>query len=52
MVYCWLTIRPSVIHPSVFSFLDVNLKKCQMSFTKLGVCIDIVDIWFGLPVGK
>ena len=29
-----------------FSFLDDGLSKCQWVFTKLGVCIDIVAIWF------
>ena len=36
------------IHPSIFSFLDDNLSKCQWIFTKLDVCIDIVEIWFGI----
>ena len=40
--------RPSVcrtsIRPSVFSFPDDNLSKCERIFTKVGVCIDI----FGL----
>ena len=31
---------------SEFSFLDDNFNKCQWIFTKLGVCIDIVKIWF------
>ena len=33
---------------SEFSFLDDNLSKYQWLFTKLGVCINIVDIWFGI----
>ena len=33
-------------------FLDDNLSKCQMIFTKLGVCIDIVEIWFGIATGQ
>ena len=28
----------------VFSFLDYNLSKYQWIFTKLGMCIDIVEI--------
>ena len=31
---------------SVFSFQVDNLSKCQWIFTKVGMCIDIVDIWF------
>ena len=30
----------------IFSFLDDNLSKHQWIFTKLGMCIDIVEIWF------
>ena len=46
MVSCWtsvcLSVRLSVVHPSVcFSFPDDNL-------SKFGMCIDIVDIWFGI----
>ena len=43
------------VHPSVvlcqsvcLSFLDDNLSKHQWIFTKLGMCIDIVEIWFGI----
>ena len=32
----------------VFSFLDDNFTKYQWIFTKLSVCIDVVDICFGL----
>ena len=37
---------------SIFSFLDDNLSKCQWIFTKLGICIDIVEIWFGIANGQ
>ena len=37
------------VHPSIhFSFQDDNLSKHQWIFTKLGMCIDIVEIWSGL----
>ena len=36
----------------IFSFLDNNLSKYQWIFTKLGVCIDIVEIWFGIANGQ
>ena len=26
-----------------------NLNKYQSIFTKLGICFDIVEIWFGIP---
>ena len=32
----------------IFSFLDDNLSKLQWIFTKLGMCIDIMEIWFGI----
>ena len=45
---------PSIclIHPSVFSFQGNNLSKCQWISTKLGMCIDIVEIWFGIASGQ
>ena len=35
-----------------FSFQNDSLSKHQWIFTKLGMCIDIVEIWFGLLMGK
>ena len=47
-----LVVRVS-FHPSVrFSFQDDNLSKPQWIFTKLGMCIDIVKIWFGIANGQ
>ena len=47
-----LVVRESV-RPSVrFSFPDDNLSKRQWIFTKLGMCIDIVEIWFGIANGQ
>ena len=47
------SVRPSVVRPSVrFSFPDDNLSKHQWIFTKLGMCIDIVEIWFGIANGQ
>ena len=40
------------VHPSIFSFLGDNLSRYQWIFTKLGVCIDIVEIGLGLLMGK
>ena len=33
-----------------FSFLDDNLSKHQWIFTKFGMCIDIVELWFGIQL--
>ena len=35
----------------IFSFPDDNLYKCQGILTKLGTCIDIKEIWFGIANG-
>ena len=32
----------------IYSFPDDNLSKHQWIFTKLGMCIDIMEIWFGI----
>ena len=36
----------------IFSFPDDNLTKHQWIFTKLGMCIDIVEIWFRIANGQ
>ena len=43
-----ICVRTSVVCVSVLLFPDNNSSECQWIFTKLGVCIDIVDIWFGM----
>ena len=35
----------------IFSFPD-NLSKHQWIFTKLGMCIDVVEIWVGIANGR
>ena len=59
MVSCWSSVCPSVcpsvclyVRPSVVLFPDGNLSKHQWIFTKLGMCIDIVEIWFGIANGQ
>ena len=57
MVSSWTSVCPSVcqsyVSPSVrISFPDDNLSKHQWIFTKLGMCIDIVEIWFGVANGQ
>ena len=52
MVSC-LSVCLSIVHPSVrFSFPDDNLSKHQWIFTKSGVCIDIMEIWYGIANGQ
>ena len=44
-----VSVRQSYVRPSVFFlFPNDNLSKHQQIFTKLGMCIDIVEIWFGI----
>ena len=49
-------VSPSVsrtsVCPCVFSFLDDNLSKRQWIFSKLRMCLDIVEIWFGIDNGQ
>ena len=45
-------IELSACDTSVFSFLDKNFSKSQWIFTKLGMCIDIVAICFGIANGQ
>ena len=41
------------VHLSVcILFPDDNLSKHQWIFTKLGMCIDVVEIWFGIANGQ
>ena len=36
----------------IFSFPDDKLSKHQCIITKLGMCIDIMEIWFGIANGQ
>ena len=36
----------------IFSFPDDNLSKWQGILTKLDICIDIKEIWFGIANGQ
>ena len=48
-----VSVCPSVRQSYVrISFPDDNLSKHQWIFTKLGPCIDIVEIWFGIANGQ
>ena len=49
----WFHVGCPCVRPSVrFSFPDDNLSKHQWIFTKRGMCIDIVEIWFGIANGQ
>ena len=51
MVSLWSSVCLSDRLSVRFSFLDDNLSKQQWIFTKLGMYIDIVEIWFGIVNG-
>ena len=40
----------SARHTYIFSFPDNNLSRYQSIFSKLGMCIDIVEIYFGIAI--
>ena len=48
----WIFDKVICPPPSVFLFLYNNLSEYQCIFTKLGMCIDIMEIWFGIANGK
>ena len=50
--FCQFLTEFSARDASVFSFPDDNLSKYQRIFSKLGMCVDIVDIWFGIANGQ
>ena len=55
-VYCSITlflyVCQCVVHSSVIPFPDDNFNKCEWIFPKLGVCIDIMEIWIGIANGQ
>ena len=42
----------SALDMPIFSFPDYNLSKLQGIFTKLAICIDIKEIWYGIANGQ
>ena len=49
----WFHVGHPCVCPSVrFSFPDDHLSKHQWIFTKLGLFVDIVEIWFGIANGQ
>ena len=48
-----LSVRLSYVRSSArISFPNDNLSKHKWRFTKLGMCIDIVEIWFDIAYGQ
>ena len=47
-----LSAHQSYVRPSRISFPDENLSKHQLIFTKLGMCIDSIEIWFEISNGQ
>ena len=50
--FCQFLAELPACESSVFLFLDNNLSKSQWIFTKFDMCIDIVEIWFGIDNGQ
>ena len=50
--FCQFLTELSAPDTPIFSFPDDNLSKHQWIFTKLGMCIDIVEIRFGIANGR
>ena len=46
------SIHRQSVRLSVFHIRMRNLSKHQWIFTKLGMCIDIMEIWFGIAKGQ
>ena len=50
--FCQFLTELSARDISIFLFPDDNLSKYHWIFTKLGLCIDIVEIWFRITYGQ
>ena len=50
--FCKFLTELSACDTSIFSFPDDNFSKYQWIFTKLVMCIDIVETWFGSTDGQ
>ena len=49
---CKILMELSAQDTPIFSFPGDILFKCQGIVTKLGTCIDIKEIWFGIANGQ
>ena len=50
--FCQIFMELSAQDTPIFLFPDNNLRKLQGILTKLDVCIDIKEIWFGIANGQ
>ena len=50
--FCQILTELSAQDTPIFLFPDNNLRKLQGILTKLAVCIDIKEIWFGIANGQ
>ena len=50
--FCLFLTELSACDIYMFSFPVDNFSKCQWIFIKFGVCIDIVETWFGITDGQ
>ena len=46
--FCQILTELSAQDTPIFSFSGDNLSKCQGILTKLGTCIHMKEIWFGI----
>ena len=50
--FCQILMELFTRDTHIFLFPDGNLSKHQWIFTKLGMCIDIVETWIGIARGQ
>ena len=50
--FCQFSTELTARDTPIFSFQDNNFSKHQWIFTKLGMCIDIVEICYGIANGQ
>ena len=50
--FCQILMELPARDMAIFTFPDDNLNKHPGIFTKLGMCIDIEKIWFGIANGQ
>ena len=50
--FCQYLTELSSLHMSIFSFADNNLSQYKSISTKLGMCMDFVELCFGISYGQ
>ena len=48
--FCQFLTELTASDTSILSFQNSSLSKSQWIFTQLGMCIDAVEIWFGIAI--